>query len=366
MAANLSTWASTLFSLLESIPNKIWYFGAKENIVLVIVRNRNVKAVVYQSYGSPEVLHISEVEKPIPKDDEVLIKVHAAEVTKSDCEIRSFNFAVKWFWLPLRFALGIRKPKRTILGGYFAGEVESVGKAVTKFKQGDKLFGSSQMRFGAYGEYVCLPDGYTMAAKPNNMSFAEAAAVPLGGFNALHYMRKANIKAGEKVLVNGAGASIGTFGVQIAKAMGAEVTAVDSTIKEDILRAIGADHFIDYSKASFGENGDSYDVIFDMVAQSNYSQCIKTLKPNGRYLKANPRLSDMLRAFLSTWLSDKTVSFAFAAEKEEELLALKMMIEEGKITSTVDKVYSMDQAAEAHHRVETEQRLGTVVMQIAQ
>ncbi len=323
-----------------------------------------MKAIVYEKYGSPDVLHVKEVEKPVPGAGEVLIKVHAAEATKADCEMRSFNFQVKWFWLPLRFALGLIKPKKQVLGGYFAGEVISMGKDVSKFKKGDQVFGHTRLRLGAYGEYVCLPDSYTLVPKPDNMSFEEAAAVPLGGLNALHFLRKANIRNGEKVLVNGAGGSIGTFGVQIAKAMGAEVTAVDSAIKEEMLRRTGADHFVDYTREDFTKSGRTYDVIFSMVARSSYAECIKALNPGGRYLMANPRMSDMLRSVLTSMITDKKAIFAFAGEKEEELLALKEMIEEGKIKSIVDKVYSIEQAAEAHRKVETEQRLGTVVISV--
>ena len=214
-----------------------------------------MKAIVYTQYGSPDVLQVKEIEKPTPSDDEVLIKVLASEVTKADCEMRSIHFQVNWFLLPLRVALGLYKPKKQILGGYFAGEVEAVGKDVSKFKHGDQVFGATKLRLGAYGEYICLPASYTIVPKPNNLSFEEAAAVPLGGLNALHFLRKANIRKGEKVLVNGAGGSIGTFGVQIAKSMGAEVTAVDSTIKEEMLRRIGADHFIDYTKEDFTKCG---------------------------------------------------------------------------------------------------------------
>ncbi len=324
-----------------------------------------MKAIVYTKYGSPDVLEVKEVKKPTPKDDEVLIKVHASEVTKADCEMRSFNFQVKWFWLPLRVALGLIKPKKQILGGYFAGEVESVGKDVSKFKKGDQIFGAAKLRLGAYGEYVSLPANYTLVPKPNNVRFEEAAAVPLGGLNALHFLRKANIQNGEKVLVNGAGGSIGTFGVQIAKGMGAEVTAVDSTIKEEMLRRIGANHFIDYTKEDFTKCGQSYDVIFSMVAKSSYSECVKALKPKGRYLMANPRISDMLRSVLTSKFTDKTAIFAFARETEEELLTLKEMIEEGKIKPVVDQIYSFEQAAEAHRRVETEKRLGAVVISMA-
>ena len=321
-----------------------------------------MKAIVYTKYGTPKVLKLKEVEKPIPKNDEVMIKVHAVEVTKADCELRSFIFPVKWFWLPLRVAMGITRPKRQILGGYFAGEVCSIGKDVSKFKNGDLVFGSAQLRMGAYGEYMCLPDSYTIVPKPRNISSEEATAVPLGGLNALHFLRKANIQNGEKVLINGAGGSIGAFGVQIAKLMGAEVTTVDSAIKEEMLRRIGADYFINYSEEDFTKGSQKYDVIFDMVARSSYSGCINTLKPKGRYLIANPRVSKMLKSIITTKLTDKTVFFAFAGEKEEELFTLKEMIEEGKIKSIVDRIYPMKQATDAHERVEAEQRLGAIVI----
>ena len=323
-----------------------------------------MKAIVYTKYGSPDVLHVKEVEKPAPMNNEVLIKVHAAEATKADCELRSFNFAVKWFWLPLRIAMGLIKPKRQVLGGYFSGQIESVGEGVSKFKRGDRVFGSCQLRMGAYGEYLCLPASYTIVPKPDDMSYEGAAAVPLGGLNALHYLRRANIKKGEKILINGAGGSIGTFAVQIAKAMGAEVTAVDSTIKEKMLRRIGADFFFDYTKEEFTRSGHTYDVIFDMVPRSSFSRCIKALNPDGRYLSGNPRLSVMLRSAWTNRFTDKSASFAFAREAREELLALKEMIEEQKIETIVDRIYPMEQAVEAHRRVETEQRIGAIVIAI--
>lgn len=323
-----------------------------------------MKAITYSSYGPPDVLQLKDVEKPAPKDDEVLIKVHAAEVTKSDCEMRAFKYAVKWFWLPLRIALGIMKPRRQILGGYFSGEIAATGKDVTHFSVGEQIFGSAQFRLGAYGEYVTLPASYSIVAKPSNMSFAEAAAVPLGGLNALHFMRRAKIRAGEKVLINGAGGSIGAHAVQIAKSMGAEVTAVDSPIKKDFLLHIGADHFVDYTTEDFSDRGQTYDVMLDMVPGSSYSTCINTLNPNGRYFSGNPRLMVMLRSVFTTRFTDKTASFAFAGETKEELVTLKQMIEEGEIRPIVDKVYPMEQAAEAHHRVETEARVGAVIMAI--
>ena len=323
-----------------------------------------MKSITYTSYGPPDVLRFSESEKPVPKDDEILIRVQAAEVTKADVEMRSFKFAVKWFWIPMRIVFGIRKPRRQILGGYFSGEVVSLGKDVTEFSTGDQVFGGAALRLGAYGEYVALPEKYAIVAKPDNMSFAQAAAVPLGGLNALHFMRLAEIRPGDTVLINGAGGSIGAHGVQIAKSMGAEVTAVDSTIKEDLLRRIGADHFIDYTKENFAAMGQKYDVVFDMVAGSSYAACIKILNRDGRYLAGNPRLSVMIRSVLTTRFTDKTARFVFADETKADLLALKEMIEDGRIKSIVDRVYPMDQAADAHRRVESEQRLGAVVIAI--
>lgn len=321
-----------------------------------------MKAIVYASYGSPDVLQVRDVETPTVSKGTILIRVRAAEATKADCELRSFVFPVKWFWLPLRIAMGIRKPRNPVLGGYFAGVIEAVGDGVTGFSKGDEVFGSTGLRMGAYGQYVSLPATSTIVAKPSNMNFEEAAAVPLGGLNALHFLNKANVQSGETVLVNGAGGSIGCFGVQIAKVRGAEVTAVDHTIKEEMLRGIGADHFVDYTQQDFAKSGKTYDVILDMVARSSYSGCVGALNPNGRYLMANPRVSDMLKSVLTSWFTNRTAIFAFAGERREELLALKDMIEKGEISSTVDRVFPPEQAGEAHRRVEAEQRLGCVVI----
>lgn len=321
-----------------------------------------MKAVVYDKYGPPEVLRVQDVAKPVPKQNEILIRVRAAEATKADCELRCFRFPVFWFWLPLRLVMGLRRPRNPVLGGYFSGEIEAIGKKVSKFKPGDAVFGSAQMRLGAYAEYLCVPDYYTIAAKPHNLNYAEAAAVPLGGLNALHFMRKARLQPGETVLVNGAGGSIGTFAVQIAKSMGAEVTAVDSTIKEAMLRKIGADHFIDYAREDFTKKGRTYDVIFSMVARNSYADSIALLKPKGRYLMGNPKFSDLFRSVLTSLFTDKTATVAFARETGEELLALKAMIETGKIRPVVDQAYPLEKAADAHRRVETEQRLGAIVL----
>jgi len=323
-----------------------------------------LKAITYTRYGPPEVLQLKDVTAPVPKDHEVLINVRAAEATKSDCEMRSFKFSVKWFWLPLRIAFGLSGPRKQILGGYFSGVVASVGEDVEGFTVGDEVFGSSGLRLGGYGEYVALPASYTIAQKPTNFSFEEAAAVPLGGLNALHFMRLANIQPGEKILVNGAGGVIGAHAVQIAKAMGAEVTAVDKTIKESFLLDIGADYFVDYTKEDFAAGGQTYDVIFDMVPSSSYSTCVNLLSVNGRYYSGNPTVVFMLRSLFTNLFTNRTASFAFASETKEELLALKDMIEDGKIRSIVDKVYLMEEVAKAHHLVETEARVGAVVISL--
>lgn len=325
-----------------------------------------MKAITYTQYGPPDVLGLSDVERPTPKDNEILIRVRAAEATKADCELRSFRFAVKWFWLPLRLVLGVTKPRRQILGGYFSGEIASLGKNASQFSVGQQVFGATGFQFGAYGEYMALPMESTVAAKPLNMSFAEAAAVPLGGLNALHFMRQAKISRGDEVLINGAGGSIGAHAVQIAKSMGAEVTAVDNAAKESFLRRLGADHFIDYHHEAFTGTNRRYDVIFDMVPGSSYSATIDALKPNGRYLSGNPRLWVMLRSRLTTLFTNKLASFAFAGETREELQTLKTMIENGAIRPIVDRVLPMDQAAAAHHLVETEQRRGAIVLLIGE
>ena len=325
-----------------------------------------MKAITYAKYGPPDVLQLTDVEKPVPGDDALLIRVRAAEATKSDCELRGFRFSVNWFWLPLRIAVGITRPRRKILGGYFAGEIAAVGKDVTGFDVGDAVFGTAGLRMGAYGEYVALPARYTIATKPHNMSFEEAAAVPLGGLNALHFMRLAQIKAGDTVLINGAGGSIGAHAVQIAKSMGAEVTAVDKAPKAEMLERLGIDHFIDYTRDNFNRAGKTYDVVFDMVPRSSYRACMSVLKPGGRYFTGNPRLSVMLRTALTNRFTDKHASFAFARETMEELDTLRQMIEDGKIVSIVDRVLPMREAAKAHRLVETEQRNGAIVLSIGE
>lgn len=323
-----------------------------------------MKAITYERYGPPEALHLADVSTPVPKDDEVLIRVRAAEATKADCEMRSFRFSVRWFWLPLRVALGVRRPRRRILGSYFAGEVARVGKDVAVFRVGDQVFGTSGLRLGAYGEFLAATARATIVEKPRNMSFTDAAAVPMGGLNALHFMRLAHIHPGDRVLILGAGGSIGAHAVQIARAMGAEVTAVDRGTKAEFLRRLGADHVVDYTTEDALALAERYDVVFDMVPGSSLAAAIRALRPGGRYLNGNPRLSILIRAPFVRRFTSKTATCAFARETRDELLALKAMIEEGAIASIVDRVVPMTEAAAAHRLVESETRRGAIVLAI--
>jgi 2-desacetyl-2-hydroxyethyl bacteriochlorophyllide A dehydrogenase len=325
----------------------------------------NMKAIVWTKYGPPDGLSLQAVEKPSPKDNEVLIRIHATTVTAGDSELRSFKLPIL-FWLILRLYIGLRKPGRiSILGMELAGKIEAAGKDVKHFREGDQVFAASGLRFGAYAEYICLPSTSVMAIKPTNMTYEEAAAVPVGGLEALYFLRKGNIRSGQKVLINGAGGSIGSFAVQLAKSFGAEVTGVDSTTKLDMLRSIGADHVIDYTQEDFTQNGQTYDVIFDVVGKSPFSRSIRSLKQNGRYLLGNAGLSQMVRGLWASRISSKTVIWGASSNKAEDLVVLKALIEAGTIKSVIDRRYPLEQIAEAHRYVDSGQKKGNVVIALA-
>jgi NADPH:quinone reductase-like Zn-dependent oxidoreductase len=327
-----------------------------------------MRAVIWTGYGPPDVLQLKEVEKPTPRDHEVLIKIHATTVTTGDCEMRSLSGAL-WYSLALRVYAGLRAPKRIpILGMELAGEIESAGREVKRFKEGDRVFAATGiMGIGTYAEYLCLPEvpeEGALALKPANMSYEEAAAVPVGGLEALNFLKQADIQGGHKVLINGAGGTIGPFTVQLAKYFGAEVTAVESQSKLDMLLSIGADHVIDYTQEDFTKSGATYDLILDVVGKSSLSGCIRSLNQNGRLLIANPGMFQMLRGRLTSITGSKKVIFGATHPKNEDLDFLKELIEAGKLNTVLDKRFPLEQTVEAHRYVETGQKTGNVVITV--
>ena len=327
-----------------------------------------MKAIVWTEYGPPDVLQLKEVEKPAPKDNEILIRIYATTATTGDCEQRSLQLPM-WYALTMRAYVGLRRPKRiTILGMDLAGEIASVGKDVKLFRKGDQVFAATgSVRMGTHAEYICLPEepeGGALAAKPANMTYEEAAAVPVGGLEALSFVRQGNVQSGQKVLINGAGGTIGTFAVQLARCFGAEVTGVDSTGKLDMLRTIGADQVIDYTREDFTQSGETYDFILDLVSKSSFSGSTRSLKQDGRYLIANPGPWQMVRGQWTSMTSSKKVIFGAAYPKTEDLIYLKELVEAGKIKAIIDRRYPLEQTAEAHWYVETGHKMGNVVITV--
>lgn len=326
-----------------------------------------MKAVIWTKYGSPDGLQLREIAQPVPRQGEMLIKVHAAAASTPDTEFRRLKLPLP-FSLPLRAYLGLRKPTRlTILGTEFAGEVVSAGQDVTRFKPGDQLFGYTGLGMGTYAEYICLAEkpaalASVLAEKPANMTYEQAAVVPFGGLEALNALRKADLQPGQTVLVNGAGGSIGTCAVQLARYYGARVTGVDSTGKLEMLRELGADQVIDYTQEDFTTRGQVYDVIFDTVGKSSFSGCMRSLKENGTYLNANPGLFSGFRRRWATRSGGKQVFLWTAGYTTDNLLALKELIEAGAIQAVIDRRYPLAQAAEAHRYVDSGQKKGNVVL----
>ncbi len=328
-----------------------------------------MKAIIWTKYGSPDGLQLQEIEKPTPKANELLIKIRATTVSAGDCEVRSLQMPF-WLALPMRLYIGVRRPQRIrILGQELAGEVEAVGADVQQFQPGDQVMAIMGFQLGGYAEYVCMPESQQgmsgrVVHMPANLSFTEAAAVPLGGLESYHFLQQAKIKLGEKVLINGAGGSIGTMGVQLAKYFGAEVTAVDSGDKLEMLRSIGADHVIDYTQEDFTKNGESYDVIFDVVGKSPFARSIQSLTENGRYLIANPKPFTAMRGAWHTRESNKKVFADPANHKLEEFLALKELIAAGHLKPVIGKRYPLAQMAEAHRYVESGRKQGSLVIEV--
>jgi NADPH:quinone reductase-like Zn-dependent oxidoreductase len=317
-----------------------------------------VKAIVCTRYGPPEVLQLKEVEKPTPKNNELLIKIFATAVTSSDCLVRGF-YLPRWspMGIMMGLVLGFAKPRNPILGMVFAGELESVGKDVKQFKKGDQVFGSTiksssiQIRFGAYSQYTCLPEKSMVVFKPSNLSYEEAAAIPFGGQLALHFLKKGNIQNGQKVLIYGASGAVGTSAIQLAKSFGAEVTGVCSTANLELVKSLGADTVIDHTQEDFAKRGDLYDLILDAVPfvmaqrKSLKAQSKNALNPNGKYISVD----------------DGTPS-----PRIEDFLFLKELIESGKLRPVIDRSYPLEQMAEAHRYVDKGHKKGNVVITVVQ
>lgn len=302
-----------------------------------------MKAIVATQYGGPEVLQLKEIQKPMPKDNEILIKIHATTVTAADFRMRSFTVPAP-LWIPARLALGITKPRQPIFGSELAGVVEAIGKDVTRFKVGDQVFASTLTEnFGGYTEYKCLPEKAMVAIKPNNMNYGEAAAIPIGATTALRMLRKGNIQRGQKVLIYGASGSVGTYAIQLAKYFGAEVTGVCSTSNLEMVKSLGANHVIDYTKEDFSTRDERYDVIFDTLAKFPKSQYSKVLAPNGTY-----------------------VSMAKLDTKEgmDNMVFIKELIEKGEIKPVIDRCYPLEDMIEAHRYMDTGRKKGNIVITV--
>ena len=318
-----------------------------------------MKAVVYEKYGPPEVLHLREIKKPVPKNNEVLVKIYATVVTSGDVRLRKADpFMVRIF-------NGLLKPKKPILGINFGGEVEETGKGVKQFKAGDKVFGSTEFAFGCYAEYITIPEESVLTTMPTNITYEEAAAVPFGTLTSLHFLRKGNIKKGEKVLIYGASGSLGTAAVQLAKFFEAEVTGVCSTANVELVNSLGADEVIDYTKDDFIKTRKTYDVIYDTVGKSPFFESLKKLNKKGIFLNAVhiPPLS----VFKNFWIflsGSKKIIGGISIERKEDLIFLKELIEKGKFKPVIDKRFMLEQIPEAHKYVEQGHKKGNVVITV--
>lgn len=325
-----------------------------------------MKAILHTAYGPADELQLKEVEKPVPKAGEVLIKIHATTVTTSDCNIRNLTFVPKIFWLPTRMQFGFTKPKITILGFDLAGEIEAIGKGVTGFRVGDRVFGTTEPAYGAHAEYICLPEDGVITNKPANLTYEEAATIPVIANTALHFIRDlGKVQAGQRVLINGASGGVGTFAVQLAKHFGAEATGVCSSTNLEMVKSLGADKVIDYTREDFTKNNEVYDVIFDAAGKSSFSRCKNSLSKEGIYLDTLPKFSTLLSMFWTSYFGSKKTKMEGAPAKLDNLLTLKELIEAGKLITVIDRRYPLEQIVDAYKYVEKGHKKGNVVITVA-
>jgi NADPH:quinone reductase-like Zn-dependent oxidoreductase len=325
-----------------------------------------VKAILHTKFGPPDELQLREIDKPVPTDNEVLIKIHAASVTSTDCNARNFTFVTNVFKLPARFMFGFFSPKVNILGIDLAGEIEAVGRNVKRFKEGDKVFGTTGINFGSHAEYKCIPEDGVLIKKPDQITWEEAAAIFLGAHTALYFLRdKGNIQAGQKILINGASGGVGTFAVQLAKYFGAEVIGVCSTTNIEMVQSLGADEVIDYTQEDYTRSDETYDLIFDTVGKASFSECKNLLNQKGVFLTALMGLPEIIQIIWTSIIGDKKVKGGVAAERLEDIHFFKKLIEEGKLKPVIDRCYSLEQTAEAFRYVEKGHKKGNVVISVA-
>jgi NADPH:quinone reductase-like Zn-dependent oxidoreductase len=324
-----------------------------------------MKAMVATKYGPPEVLELREVTKPVPKDNEVLVKVHATTVTSGDSRVRSFTVP-RSFWIPARLTLGLTKPKKAIQGMVLAGEVEAVGKDVTRFQTGDSVYAYDITRLSTYAEYATVPETSALATSPNVLTYEEAAAIPFGGITALYFLKKGNIRAGQQVLIYGASGSVGTAAVQLAKHFGANVTAVTSTANVQMVKSLGADRVIDYTRDDFSASGETYDIIFDTVGKAPLSASLAVLNEGGSYLQAVAGPAELIKMRWASMRSGKTTISGTATPTAEDLAQLNELVQAGQLKPVIDRSYPLEQMVEAHRYVDQGHKKGNVVITVGQ
>ncbi|RLD27363.1 MAG: NAD(P)-dependent alcohol dehydrogenase [Bacteroidetes bacterium] len=319
-----------------------------------------MKAIVCTKYGAPDFLQMKEVEKPRPKENELLIKIHATSVSSGDARMRRADPFI------IRLIFGFKRPRKPILGVVVAGEIEAIGKSVSNYKIGDQVFGSSGMSFGAHAEYVSVPEDAVLALKPGNMTYEEAAAIPFGATASMHFLRIANIQQGQKVLIYGASGALGTMAVQLAKNYGADITAVCSTSNIELMKSLGADHVIDYTQEDFTRNGKKYDVVFDTIGKSSLRKALMSLSDNGHLLLASAGIGTMISGSIKSMFIRKKIISGVIKETVKDMNFFKQLIEKGSLKAVIDRTYPLEQIVEAHAYVDKGHKKGNVVIAIKQ